>query len=79
MAEIERSIGTVKWFSGQRGFRFVSLNDGGEDQICSSTRWRSNRRGFRFQKGQRRQGMEVAAAAAAPMAMTEVEVYLELV
>ncbi|KAK6115557.1 hypothetical protein DH2020_007826 [Rehmannia glutinosa] len=52
MADAGRSIGTVKWFSGQKGFGFVSPNEGGVDLFVHQTEIQSE--GFRtLREGQR--------------------------
>ncbi|KAK9270677.1 hypothetical protein L1049_026259 [Liquidambar formosana] len=45
MAEQKRSTGTVKWFSGQKGFGFIAPDDGSEDLFVHQTSIRSD--GFR--------------------------------
>ncbi|KAG6422801.1 hypothetical protein SASPL_113182 [Salvia splendens] len=52
MADAARSAGTVKWFSGQKGFGFVSPDAGGDDLFVHQTEIRSD--GFRtLREGQR--------------------------
>ncbi|KAF8377031.1 hypothetical protein HHK36_030403 [Tetracentron sinense] len=43
MAQAKRLIGTVKWFSGQKGFGFVTPDDGTEDLFVHQTSIRSDR------------------------------------
>ncbi|GLU01024.1 hypothetical protein SLE2022_183510 [Rubroshorea leprosula] len=45
MAEASRLTGTVKWFSAQKGFGFIALDNGGDDLFVHQTSIRS--RGFR--------------------------------
>ncbi|KAM1552296.1 hypothetical protein ACFXTH_044446 [Malus domestica] len=37
----ERLSGTVKWFNDQKGFGFITLNDGGEDLFIHQSLVRS--------------------------------------
>lgn len=45
MAESKRCTGTVKWFSAQKGFGFITPDEGGEDLFVHQTSIRSD--GFR--------------------------------
>ncbi|KAK4433680.1 Cold shock domain-containing protein 3 [Sesamum alatum] len=52
MADAGRSIGTVKWFSGQKGFGFVAPDEGGDDLFVHQTEIQTE--GFRtLREGQR--------------------------
>ncbi|XP_057504473.1 cold shock protein 2-like [Actinidia eriantha] len=52
MAETQRSTGTVKWFSGQKGFGFIAPDGGDDDLFVHQTEIQSD--GFRtLREGQR--------------------------
>lgn len=52
MADVRRFIGTVKWFSGQKGFGFIAPDEGGDDLFVHQTEIQSD--GFRtLREGQR--------------------------
>ncbi|KAL0369237.1 UNVERIFIED_CONTAM: Cold shock domain-containing protein 3 [Sesamum calycinum] len=68
MADAGRLIGTVKWFSGQKGFGFVAPDDGGDDLFVHQTEiqtegsqklqswrqtWRSRGGGYGYSRGGR--------------------------
>ncbi|KAL3845555.1 hypothetical protein ACJIZ3_002958 [Penstemon smallii] len=52
MADVTKLTGTVKWFSGQKGFGFVAPDEGGDDLFVHQTEIQSE--GFRtLREGQR--------------------------
>ncbi|KAL2467710.1 Cold shock protein 1 [Forsythia ovata] len=52
MADVTRFIGTVEWFSGQKGFGFIAPDEGGDDLFVHQTEIQSE--GFRtLREGQR--------------------------
>ncbi|XP_022894778.1 cold shock protein 2-like [Olea europaea var. sylvestris] len=52
MADVRRFVGTVKWFSVQKGFGFIAPEEGGDDLFVHQTEIQSD--GFRtLREGQR--------------------------